>query len=192
MFGKFGKRHRECGHRFAHGPFGRHGMFGHRGGRHRGFGQRRLFEQGDLRFVILHLLAEKPRHGYEIIKAMEDRFGGMYSPSPGVIYPTLTLLEELGYAQVAAPEESGKKLYTVTEAGRAFLAENKPTVDAVMGRLEEASRAYGGGPAPEVKRAVHNLQMALSGRLSKGPLTDEQVRQVTSILDQAAQSIERS
>jgi DNA-binding PadR family transcriptional regulator len=189
----FGQRHRDCGHRFAHGPFGRHGLFGgHRGGRGRGFGQRRLFEQGDLRFVILQLLAEKPRHGYEIIKAMEDRFGGMYSPSPGVIYPTLTLLEELGYAQVAAPEQSGKKLYTVTEAGRAFLAENKATVDAVMGRLEEASRAYGGGPAPEIRRAVHNLQMALSVRLGKGPMTDEQVRQIAATLDQAAHSIEQA
>jgi DNA-binding PadR family transcriptional regulator len=189
----FGKRLWGCGHRYAHGPFGRHGFFGHRGGReHRGFGPRRMFEQGDLRFLILHLLAEKPRHGYEIIKAIEDRLGGMYSPSPGVIYPTLTLLEELGYARVAAPEESGKKLYTITDAGTEFLKENKTSVDMVLGRLAEISRAYGGGPPPEVRRAVHNLQMALSVRLGKGPLAEAQIRQIAAAIDQAAASIERS
>src|SRR5258708_28083020 len=132
--------------RFAHEPFGR-GPFGQRGRMGRGFG-RRHFESGDLRFVILHLLAEKPRHGYEIIKAIEDHFGGMYSPSPGVIYPTLTLLEELGYAGVAATEEGGKKLYAITDAGRNFLAENRATLDEVLARFEAISRAYGGGAAP--------------------------------------------
>jgi DNA-binding PadR family transcriptional regulator len=192
MFGKF--RHLKHAHRFAHGPFGRHGLFGRPGGGrggHRGFGGRRLFEQGDLRFVILHQLQEKPRHGYEIIKALEDRFGGMYSPSPGVIYPTLTLLEELGYARVSA-EEGGKKLYTITADGIAFLQQNQSTVDEVMNRVNEASRAYGGGPAPEVRRAAHNLQMALSLRLGKGPLSDEQSRRIASILDHAASDIERS
>src|SRR5437763_13926005 len=122
---RFRGNHDHSHQRCAHGPFGRHGLFGHRGGRgHRGFGLRRMFEQVDLRFVILHLLSEKPRHGYEIIKAIEERFGGMYSPSPGVVYPTLTLLEELGHATVTAAE-AGKKLYAITEAGTAFLAENR-------------------------------------------------------------------
>src|SRR5512134_1634402 len=77
-------------------------------GRHRRPG--RIFEQGDLKYVILKLLAEKPRHGYEIIKELEDRFGGAYSPSPGTVYPTLTMLEDLGYAQVNT-DESGRKTY---------------------------------------------------------------------------------
>jgi DNA-binding PadR family transcriptional regulator len=176
-------------HRFAHGPFGG-GLFGGRGGGGRGFG-RRHFESGDLRFVILHLLADKPRHGYEIIKAIEDDFGGMYSPSPGVIYPTLTLLEELGYAGVAA-EEGNKKLYTITDAGRAFVADNRAAVDAALARFAEASRAYGGGPPPEIRRAVHNFKLALSLRLGKGPLSEAQVRDITATIDAAASAIERT
>ena len=78
------------------------------------FGGGRMFDQGHLKFVILRLLDEKPRHGYEIIKEIEDRFGGMYSPSPGTVYPTLTMLEDLGYAR-ARPEESGKKIYEITD-----------------------------------------------------------------------------
>ncbi len=178
-------------HRFAHGPFGP-GLFG-RGGRSggRGFG-RRHFESGDLRFLILHLLAEKPRHGYEIIKDIEEGFGGMYSPSPGVVYPTLTLLEELGYASVTAAEHGAKKLYAITDAGRAFLAENRAAVDAVLARFAESRRAYGGGPAPEIRRAVHNFKLALSLRLGKGPLSEQQVRDITAAIDGAASAIERS
>lgn len=193
-------RHREHGHgrheeRHARGGFegrdwlghGRHGG-GMRGG---GFRGGRMFEQGDLRFVILHLLAEKPRHGYEIIKAIEERFGGMYSPSPGVVYPTLTLLEELGHAAVAAAE-AGRKLYAVTAAGTAFMADNRPTLDAVLARMEAATRAYGDGPPPEIRRAVHNLRLALGVRLTRGPLSREAVQQITRLLDDAAGAIERS
>src|SRR5215471_629563 len=154
----FGHRH---GDRHARG-----GMFGMGGGRFRhGSGGRggrlgRFLDHGDLRYVLLGLIAERPRHGYEIIKAIEERFGGMYSPSPGVIYPTLTLLEELGHATITAAE-AGKKLYAITEAGTAFLAENRPTLDAVLARMDEVARAYGDGPAPEIRRAVHNLRLAL-------------------------------
>jgi len=189
-----GRDHGGCdGERRARGEFGYRDWFGHRGGRHHGGGFRggRMFEQGDLRFVILHLLSEKPRHGYEIIKAIEERFGGMYSPSPGVVYPTLTLLEELGHATVAAAE-GGKKLYAITETGTAFLAENRHTLDAVLGRMDEAARAYGDGPAPEIRRAVHNLRLALSMRLARGPLSIESTRRITQLLDQAAGEIERS
>ena len=185
---------RPRGERCAHEPFGGGGrMFRHRGGRMgRGFGLRRHFEQGDLRFVILNLLAEKPRHGYEIIKAIEEKFGGLYSPSPGVIYPTLTLLEDLGYARVIADAgDGGKKICEITEAGRAFLAENRATVEAVQARMAEIGRAYGGGPAPEIRRAVHNFRLALSVRLGKGPLTEEQVRDITAAIDAAAAAIER-
>ncbi len=184
------------GERQARGEFGYRDWFGHRGrhgGEFRGGGFRggRMFEQGDLRFVILHLLSEKPRHGYEIIKAIEERFAGMYSPSPGVVYPTLTLLEELGHATVTA-SEGGKKLYAVTEAGTAFLAENRRTLDAVLARMDEMARAYGDGPAPEIRRAVHNLRLALSVRLAKGPLAPETTQRITQLLDQAASEIERS
>src|SRR4029079_9656328 len=89
------------------------------------FGGGRMFDQGHLKFVILRLLDEKPRHGYEIIKEIEERFGGMYSPSPGTVYPTLTMLEDLGYARVL-PEEGGKKIYEITEEGRKHLGEQQP------------------------------------------------------------------
>ena len=181
------------GERHARGGFEGGRLFRHRGGRMgRGFGLRRHFEQGDLRFVILHLLAEKPRHGYEIIKAIEEQFGGQYSPSPGVIYPTLTLLEDLGYARVV-PEagDGGKKTCEITETGRAFLSENKATLDEVLARMAEVTRAYGGGPAPEIRRAVHNFRLALSMRLGKGPLSEQQVRDITAAIDAAAAAIER-
>jgi DNA-binding PadR family transcriptional regulator len=83
------------------------------------------FEQGDLKLVILRLLDEKPRHGYDIIKELEERSGGRYTPSAGAIYPTLTMLEDLGL-RVTTPEEGGKKVYQITDAGRAYLAEHRP------------------------------------------------------------------
>jgi len=164
---------------------GRHGRHGHHGGDRSG----RLFDHGELRFVVLHLIAEKPRHGYEIIKAIEDRAGGAYSPSPGVIYPTLTMLEELGYT--ALTEQDGKKLYALTEAGVAYLRENQRTLDGVAARLAEAAAARGDGPAPQIVRAVENLRLALRLRLSRGALTEAQIRAVAAALDAAATAVEQ-
>jgi DNA-binding PadR family transcriptional regulator len=180
------------GGRYAHGGFGPGGgrFGGHRGGG-RGGRVARVFDHGDLRYVLLHLIAEKPRYGYELIKAIEEQVGGMYSPSPGVIYPTLTLLEELGCAR---PEiaEGTRKLYSITEEGTAFLAANRALVDAILGRMAEISRVYAGGPAPEIRRAMQNLEQALSIRLGKGPLDAAQVHAITEALDRVAGEIERS
>src|ERR1700761_2872256 len=113
--------------------FARHG-FGW-GGAGRGLGRHghgrpgRVFEQGDLRLVLLKLIGDKPSHGYELIKAVEDAVGGAYSPSPGLVYPTLTLLEDLGYAKVAE-SEGGKKLFAITPEGEAFLASQEAVVSA--------------------------------------------------------------
>jgi DNA-binding PadR family transcriptional regulator len=166
-------------HHWDHARFGRHGFGGHShwGGRGEGRGMRggeRVFESGDLRFVILALIAEQPSHGYELIKAIEEKLGGGYSPSPGVVYPTLTLLEELGYASVEA-QDGGKKLYTITDAGRAFLAENRKTVDAIFARMTEAG-SRGGRFSPQ---------------LMQGPLTDEEVQGIAAAIDQAALAIEK-
>jgi DNA-binding PadR family transcriptional regulator len=181
--------HREGRH--AHGGFGHGGgRFGHRGGG-RGGRLGRVFDHGDLRYVLLHLIAEKPRHGYELIKAIEEQFGGMYSPSPGVIYPTLTLLEELGYLRPETAEGT-RKLYSITKEGAAFLAANRPLVDAILARMAEISRVYAGGPAPEIRRALRNLEQALSIRLGRGPLDTVQVRRITEALDRVAGEIERS
>ena len=152
---------------------------------------RRVFDQGDLRYVLLRLIAESPRHGYELIKAIEEKFGGTYSPSPGVIYPTLTFLEELGYIR---PEtaEGPRKQFVITPEGTAFLTANQAVVDQIFARMAEIGQAYAGGPAPEIKRAMQNLEAALTIRLGRGPLTAEQIRAVAGALDRAAGEIEQS
>lgn len=169
------------------GPFGR----GRPGGPGGPGGLGRFFAHGDLRLVILHLIAEKPRHGYEVIKAVEERVAGAYTPSPGVIYPTLTWLEELGYVTVR-PEEGGKKSYEITEAGRTFLDANRPAVDTLLERMAEAGRTHGGGPAPQIMRAMENLRTALRLRMTRGPLGEEQIQAVAAALDAAAIAVERS
>lgn len=176
----------ERGHDGHHFDPGRHDRFA-RGARG---GLGRFFAHGDLRLVILQLIAEKPRHGYEIIKAIEERVAGAYSPSPGVIYPTLTLLEELGYVTVSTGE-GAKKLHAITAEGQAYLDANRPAVDALFARMAEASRARG-EPAPQVLRAMENLKLALRLRLSRGPLSEEQANAMAAALDAAATSIERT
>jgi DNA-binding PadR family transcriptional regulator len=176
--------------RFARGEregrhFGRHWHRGVRGG------LGRFFAHGDLRLVILHLIAEKPRHGYEIIKAIEDQVGGTYSPSPGVIYPTLTLLEELGYVTVQASAEGAKKLHQITDDGKAFLEANRELLNALLARMAEASRALGDGPAPQIVRAMENLRLALRMRMARGPLTAEQATAVAAALDAATVAVEK-
>ena len=184
---------RDHAHRFARREH-RHdeGFFDHRrhgGGGRSGLG--RFFAHGDLRLVILHLIAEKPRHGYEIIKAIEDAVGGAYSPSPGVIYPTLTMLEELGHVTVT-PGEGGKKLQAITAEGRAYLDAYRPALDALLTRMAEANRIHGGGPGPQITRAMENLRLALRLRLSRGPLSEEQANAVAAAIDTAATGVERA
>lgn len=185
--------HRDHGHRFARSEH-RHEdpPFEHR--RHRRGGRSglgRFFAHGDLRLVILHLIAEQPRHGYQIIKAIEEQVGGAYSPSPGVVYPTLTLLEELGHATVS-PGEGAKKQYAITTEGQAYLDAYRPAVDALLRRMHEAARVHGDGPAPQIVRAMENLKLALRLRLSRGPLTEEQSSAVAAAIDAAATGVERT
>src|SRR6201986_3593028 len=127
--------HDRHGRRFErpdHPEVSRRSRHDHHGGGRSGLG--RLFAHGDLRLVILHLIAEKPRHGYEIIKAIEDQVGGAYSPSPGVIYPTLTHLEELGHVTIAIGD-GAKNLHAITAEGQAYLDAHRPTVDALLARM---------------------------------------------------------
>lgn len=179
------------------GPFGeerhrgRHGRFEDFAGRfERGFGggRERLFDNGELRLVILQLVAEKPSYGYELIKAIEERLAGGYAPSPGVVYPTLTMLEEEGYATVSSTE-SNKKLYAVTERGQEYLKENEAMVKAVFERMENAGMAFGRGRSPQIMRAMMNLRFALKMRASQGTLSPEQIRKIAETLDTAARAI---
>ena len=163
---------------------------GRGGGFGQGRGRGRLFDNGDLRLVILLLLSERPRHGYEIIKALADRVGGGYSPSPGVVYPTLTLLEDVGHA-VVTEERAGRKLYTLTEDGHAALAEVRPVVDSILRRMD-SSAATRGGPPPQVLRAVDNLMAAIRLRLEGQDHSPAHVLAITAALDAAARAVEEA
>jgi DNA-binding PadR family transcriptional regulator len=160
------------------------------GGReHHHGGRRRVFDHGDLRFILLSMVAAKPAHGYDLIKALEDRMGGGYSPSPGVIYPTLTMLEEQGFARVAA--QDGKKLYQATAEGETFLKANQATLDAIQARIDAIARERSVVPDPRIIRAIENLKTALRLRMAGGPIPDERVRAIAAAIDAAAGEAER-
>jgi DNA-binding PadR family transcriptional regulator len=171
-------------HGFGHGPF-RH--WRERGG---GWGGR-MFNGGELRLIILALIKEKPRYGYEIIKELSERVGGDYSPSPGVVYPTLTMLEELGYTS-ASQDQAGRKLYTVTPEGEKTLADNKAQVDAIFARFGDSEESVGTGGMGSVIRAMLNLRAATRLRLRSRPTTAEQLQAIVDALDAAAKTIERT
>ena len=159
---------------------------GHKHGR-RGGG--RLFDHGTLRWVLLSLIAEKPSHGYELIKAVETRLGGAYSPSPGVIYPSLTLLEEIG--ALSSQADGGKKLYSITDEGRALLTENAAVLRAADATIAKfAARAL--RPAA-IQDAIGRLRHTIHGRLtSETALTDDQVKTIAAILTEAADKVEQA
>jgi DNA-binding PadR family transcriptional regulator len=161
------------------------------GGRRRGgpFRGWRVFEQGDLKYVILQLLAEKPRHGYEIIKELEERFGGSYAPSAGTVYPTLTLLEDMGYASVRV-EEGGKKVYAITDEGRKYLEENKSAVDEIFDRIADIGSSFLSDSMMEVNRAFGRLARATYAT-APWHLRDKDVAaKLKEILDDAAKRID--
>lgn len=195
-------RHGGFGHGFGH-AFGR-AMRGGRGagfgpgweggeGRGHGHGRRgggaRLFDHGTLRWVLLSLIAEKPSHGYELIKAVETRLGGAYSPSPGVIYPSLTLLEEMGALESEA--QGGKKLYSITEAGRALLAENEAILRAAEATMDKfAARAL---RPTAIQDAIGRLRHTIHDRLTgETALTEAQVQAIAAILAEAADKVEQA
>ncbi|WP_043362116.1 PadR family transcriptional regulator [Belnapia sp. F-4-1] len=183
-----GERHDPFGHRHARGEFGPRGER-HHGERHRHGGRPgRLLEHGDLRMLVLALIAEAPRHGYDIIKAIEERAGGAYSPSPGVVYPTLTMLEELGHIAIGQAE-GPRKLYAITSEGEAWLAANQAAASAILARLAELGAE--GGPSPQIMRAMHNLKLSLRLRLGRGRLEPAQVAAIAAAIDAAAVAIEQ-
>ena len=159
----------------------------------------------ELQLVILSLLADNPSHGYEVIKLLEERSGGFYSPSPGMVYPALTYLEEIGYATVAA--EGDKKLYQVTEEGRSYLAQNRATVDAILAELERIGRKMSdvrrvfageepsnddlseGSRHPDgLRRARRELRRALDDKAHSSP---DEARRIADILRRATAEIVR-
>lgn len=183
--GGFGK-HFEAG--FA-GPFSGRGPRGGGGGRGGGR-RRRLFDQTELQTLLLSLLAEQPRHGYDLIKEIETLSGGEYAPSPGVVYPALTFMEEQGV--IAAQEADGsRKAYVATDEGRSQLESQGEAVTGLRARLEALAQARDKTDPAPVRRAMHSMKTALFDRLSQDGVTRETVLAVAEIIDEAARKIER-
>lgn len=197
--------------RFHHALQGRHGHFafphgigprsmggdafgqpGPRGGGRGGpgGGRRRLFDNDTLRLILLKLIADEPRHGYDLIRAIEALSGEAYAPSPGVVYPTLTLLADM--EQIAEqPGEGSRKRFAITDAGTAQLEERKAELEAALGRLAalaQKAERMDGGP---VRRAMHNLRFALQNRLEKEGADEQTLFDVAALIDEAATKIER-
>jgi len=170
------------GFAFSFGPRG----FGFRGG-HRGGRRRQWFEAGDMKYVILKLLRDKPRHGYEIMKELEERMHGCYSPSPGTVYPTLQWLEDEGL--VKARDAEGKKVYEITDQGRAFLEEHKDVVEEIFDRVRDAVDEALGGAMADVNRAVGRL--VRNAYRTSWKARDEAIRKrVAEILEKAGAELE--
>lgn len=176
------------------GPFGPGGAFGPRGpwggGRGGGRGRGRMFGRAELRLILLRLIADEPRHGYDLIKAMEERSSGHYSPSPGVIYPALSMLADEG---LIAEQESGdqRRRFAITSLGEGVLTDEADEVERAMQRLDALGEHAERGRAPSIERAAMNLFTAVGQRMAKGGADDDLAHRIAEILDEAAQRIER-
>lgn len=172
----------------CHGE-GRHGDERQRG-RGRGKGLRRLFDHGDLHIMVLSLVAKKPSYGYEIIKDIQEASNGLYVPSPGVIYPTLTLLEEQGFLESQIIERN-RKSFTITPEGAAHLAQNKETEAVIARKLAKArDMQQGGNLAEDIETAVSRFKALLRHKMVLKQLNEEQTRQIASIINDAVKQIE--
>ena len=184
--GSFWAGSRRGGFGFDFGPGGPNFWGGRWGGGGPFRGAGRVFGQGDLRYVILQLLAEKPRHGYDIIKELEERFSGAYSPSPGTVYPTLAMLEDQGFA--VARNEEGKKVYEITDEGRRYLAENRTVVDDLFERIASVGASLFGEPMMEVHRAMRDVAAAVYAHAGQSAEPDK-LRRIREALDKAAREV---
>jgi len=147
-----------------------------------------MFEKGDLKYVILDLLKDEPSHGYEVIRKLEERSRGFYSPSPGSVYPTLQLLEDMGY--VSATQRDGKKVYAITDEGRKFLEENQRSIKDIWGR-------FGGGWDPEVVSELHEIRHDLMDlgklfgqKMHEGRVDGDKLARVRAVISTASREIE--
>jgi len=184
-----GKRHgMHLGGRSGRG-FGRGPGRGHRDDERRG-SRRRMFDSGELRLVLLKLIADEPRHGYDLIRRIEELTRGAYAPSPGVIYPTLTLLGDMG--QIAAQESDGaRKRFAITAEGQAELEANAELAEALIARLAAVGDERQRTDSASVRRAMGNLRAVLVNRLGDRDLDETQLHEIVALIDDAAQKIER-
>ncbi|KZE08634.1 MULTISPECIES: PadR family transcriptional regulator [Sphingomonas] len=163
---------------------------GGRGGRHGGGPRGRVLGGDELKLVLLALIAEAPRHGYDLIRAVEARTGGAYAPSPGVVYPTLTLLTDMGLIEEQASEGT-RKLFAVTEAGTTQLAQDAEQVGDLFARLTALGEHRARTDAGPIHRARANLRAALHHRLAGPEVDTDTLHAIAAILDEAAQKVER-
>jgi DNA-binding PadR family transcriptional regulator len=173
---------------FFAGGFGPRG-WGFAGRPRRARHRRQWFESGEVKYVILRLLKEKPRHGYDIIKELEERMGGWYVPSAGTVYPTLQLLEDQGY--VRAVESEGKKVYHITPEGERFLEEHRDVADEIFDRVKDAIRGLGASPMGELSRAFARLASLAYRDAMRSGHDEERRRRVVDVIRRAADEIER-
>ncbi|NNC47190.1 MAG: PadR family transcriptional regulator [Sphingomonas sp.] len=166
---------------FNFGPGGRDGG---RSGR----GRKRMFDAGELRLVILHLLSNKPRHGYDLIREIEEMTGGGYSPSPGTVYPTLQLLEEMDLIEEVG-DETSKRLFAITKEGKAYLAKRADEIDSLMERLERHGAKHERVGRPELKKAIANVMTAMWHKVATEEADEETLAEIAAILDKAAKKI---
>jgi DNA-binding PadR family transcriptional regulator len=182
---------------FGHGPTGRHGRPSFGGGRPGGSGggrfgggRRRLFSGDELKLILLRLIADEPRHGYDLIRAIQTLSGDAYAPSPGVVYPTLTLLADMDLI-AEAPGSGSRKLFAVTDAGQAHLAENEETTTTALERLAALAKQAERTDGAPIRRAMHNLSIAVRTRLEKEGADSETMFDVAAMIDEVAGKIER-
>jgi DNA-binding PadR family transcriptional regulator len=149
-----------------------------------------MFDRAEMRLVLLKLIADQPRHGYDLIKAMEELTGGDYAPSPGVIYPTLQMMVDEGVI-AELPDESARKVFEATDAGRAELAKEEEAVGELMERLTSLGEEQRSSPHRQIHRAQENLRNAIRLHRHAGELVDDMVEQIVDIIDEAARRIER-
>lgn len=173
---------------FGFGPEGWGWMWGSARDRQRRRGRRQWFESGDMKYVILKLLREKPMHGYEVMKALEEQTHGCYKPSPGTVYPTLQWLEDEGL--VRGEDVEGKKVYSITDEGRQFLEENKSTVEDIFDRVEETLDSFFSDPMPEVTRLVGRLVSQTYRAAWKLREDQEKRTKVAEVLERSVRELE--
>jgi len=175
---------RHWGSRRGRGESADEGMYASR------YSRRRLFDGEELRLLLLSLIAEQQRHGYELIKAIEDMTGGDYAPSPGMVYPTLAMMAELGLISEAA-DASARRSFAVTDAGRAELERASETVKALRERLQGLAAQREKTDSTPVRRAMYNLGIVLRTRLGQDGVSRDTLLEAVALIDEAARKIER-
>ncbi len=150
----------------------------------------RVFRRGELRLVLLHLVSQEPRHGYDLIQQIEELTGGHYAPSPGIVYPTLTLMADMDLIDEKV-DDSGKKIYSIADAGTTLLAEEEKHVADILARLESIAQMDQAVDGASIRRAVGNMKSAIRIRLADEEKGSEKILDVAAIIDEAAGKIER-